>query len=500
MGAYTLYVDFDNDGTFISTGENITNRLLSVGCRRGRDFASQIQGRSIAGILNAELNNESKDYSSFNSSSPLFGSLLPGRLVQLQENGTPLWTGYLKNIHPVPSVKALNVAQFEAQGPLGYLNQREVSLPVLSNILTGTIVGSVLDGVNWGSAKRTLDVGQTTISKFWLDKTKIVDGLRELEDTEAGFIVETKDGKVAYEDRHHRLNSPHDVAQVIISDVAGTILIAGIEQIDSIEQIANIFEANISLFTEGSSTVLWTMPESGTASPLVSRGGGTRIFWARYPGPDAASDAIAVNAWTTPASGTDFVANSSTGGTGTNLTSDLSVAVIKYGNEMKITLTNSGTTDAYLTTLQARGNPLTQADPVKVSRNDDTSGTLYGTRTFSNPAKWIPDTDEADSWCDYNLSIYKNLLPVLAVQFDAHRNGTQLAQARTREISDRITIQGTGSCGLGIKEDFFIEAIHHDIKHTGEHTVIYECSQAKSFSDFWILGVSNLGTNTRLAY
>ena len=58
-GTYVLAVDWNGDGDFSDTGEDVTARTIACEWRRGNDYASQLVGKAIAGVLNAELNNES---------------------------------------------------------------------------------------------------------------------------------------------------------------------------------------------------------------------------------------------------------------------------------------------------------------------------------------------------------------------------------------------------------------------------------------------------------
>lgn len=67
-GTYVLAVDWNNDGDWSDSGENITARTLNIEFRRGNDYASQLVGKAVAGVLIADLNNESGDYSTFNTS------------------------------------------------------------------------------------------------------------------------------------------------------------------------------------------------------------------------------------------------------------------------------------------------------------------------------------------------------------------------------------------------------------------------------------------------
>ena len=81
---YTVSIDWNNNGVWTDAGDDITARVLSLEWSRGRDYASQLTGRSTAGSLMIRLDNRSGDYSSFNAASPLAGNILPGRKVRIQ--------------------------------------------------------------------------------------------------------------------------------------------------------------------------------------------------------------------------------------------------------------------------------------------------------------------------------------------------------------------------------------------------------------------------------
>jgi hypothetical protein len=112
----------------------------------------------------------------------------------------------------------------------------------------------------------------------------------------------------------------------------------------------------------------------------------------------------------------------------------------------------------------------------------------------------MPDTAEGQSWADYHLSIYKDPIPIVEIWVNANRDHTHLVEALSRDISDRITLVATNDAGLGINEDFFIEAEKHVINSDRVHWVRWRLSPASGYSNFWILNTSALGTETVLAY
>ena len=514
-GVYTLQIDWNNDGDFADANEDVTSDTLEISWERGRDVVSQLTGRFVSGRLEAVLKDQTGKYASFNSASPLYGSILPGRKVQLLgKSGSfpytfpiqfdrPIWSGFLDRIEPLPTVEGFQMAKLSAFGPLGYLNERQVSVAMQTNRRTDLAIGDVLDEAGWPAADRSLDTGQTTMGRWWADRKSVLNSLREIELTESGFLLETKDRKIAFENRHHRLAAPHFTSQATFSDAAAAALSYRnpFKQIDPLPFVFNIFEARVRLFAVGGLAVLWTHPETGASSPLVTRNGGSLTLWASYPNPDSPTDAFAVDTWTTPVATTDYLANSVSDGSGVNLTLSIAVVATKFANAMKLVITNNhATLDAYLTFLQARGTPITQADPAKVVAEDAASQTAYGERTYPTPPEWLPDTQEAQDWADFHLGIYKDPIPFLELSFIGSRSAAYLAQALNRDIGDRVTVVANTRALLGINRDFFIEAERHRVVPGPLHEVTWLLSDAEQFSDFWVLDSSALGTQTRLAY
>ena len=177
------------------------------------------------------------------------------------------------------------------------------------------------------------------------------------------------------------------------------------------------------------------------------------------------------------------------------------MAASKTTGRMERTHANSATgSEAYVTKLQARGTAVSTKNPCIVRSIDTTSQTTYGERKYVAKTKFIPTTSEAQDWCDFNLSLYKDPIPILKFTLLANASAAHLAQILARDISDRITIVATGKADLGIDEDFFIESERHIIIGGFRHQVTYECSPATAFAGFWVIGTSVLGSSTRMAY
>jgi len=518
VATYRLEVDWDNSGSFDDVAFPLTfpvtwagqvspDRIRSISCGFGRDRASQLTGKSKAGTLKALLDNRSGDYSSFNTSSPLYGKVLPGRPVRLlatsdAQSKVVIWQGYLSKITPMAHTGGDSTALLEAHGPLKQVNLDKIQVEMVTDQRTDQVIDDILDAAGWGSGSdyRSLDEGQTTISRYWADGTFTVPALFEVASTEGGFIREGKAGQIIFDDRHHRLSGAALVSQATFSDADGASLpYTGIVQDDYLPHIFNIFSTEIHGYTTGSVAVLWTLSETGASSPSISPGV-ARTFIARYPTSVSANDAMGVGTWTTTAATTDMIANSAADGSADNLTSDIGIAVSKSSETMEITLTNNGSVTAYITKLQARGTGITADDPATIKEEDATSQTAFGKRTWPSRTKYIPDTAEALNWARFNLGIYKDPTPTLKLTYIANRDQTSLDEMITRDVSDRITVVANNNANLGLSGGFFVEAISHKISADRTHQVQYLISDAVQFSDFWVLDTSALGTSTRLAY
>lgn len=492
-----LEVDWTGAGDFSGGNDDVTADCYAIECKRGRDYSSQLTGLTVAGRLSAQLYNGDGTYSSFNAASPIYGNIVPGREVRLRTtapSAATLWTGFLERIVPAGTAHGIPVVTLEAFGPLIKITGKQVTPAAQANAATGTIIDAILDAADWPAGDRDIDTGQTTITRWYVDKRDALNAIREVEETELGFLLELADGKIAFEDRHHRLKSPHTASQVTFSDaVDATLKYQSIEQQDPLVEIYNEALAIVApLYAVGGVSVLWTLREE---EPTIEPGA-TLSWWAEYPNPAVDPDTGAyVDAWTTPVASTDVTV------TGVDI-GDIGISASKFANSMKITLVNNGAATATVTLLQARGDPVKRREPVRVSDEDATSQTAYGERTYRLPGPWLPNTSQARDFVRYIVSRYKDPLPVLRIGYVANQSADQLTQALTRQVSDRVTIVAEGSGSeLGIDADFFIEAIHHRITDAGLwHEVVYELSDATGDAGYFTIGVSTMGETTKIAY
>ena len=514
-------MDWNNDGDYSDTGEDLTSRTMSIEFTRGNDYASQLAGKAVAGVLNATINNTSGDYSTFNTSSPLAGNLVPGRTVKLTGNDgsttRTLWTGFIDSINPIPNVNGANLAMIKAIGPLGYLNKFEVSTALKANQYTGALIGTILDAAGWDADNRDIDTGIIKLPRFWVERVKTLEALRLVEETESALLEESASGNIVYRDRHARSKDTKSTnSQATYSDASGAALsYSHIEQIDPLKFIYNELRARLSPLSGSwilgtsaldldaqmgvAAEVLWTHPETSSSSPTISAGA-TKTFTAQFPNSGSSSTSSAVDFWNNLTATTDYLANDSSDGSGTNRTSSISVSLTKRAQSMDIALTNGHSGAVYITKLQAQGHKITTKDSIEITSINSASQTAFGKRTYPHPGRFIPDTEEAQNWADFHVATWSNPVPLLGITMIGNRSTATLTDIMSREISDLVTVTATNDSGLGISEGFFVENMRHSIDAELTHRATFTLSQSSGYAGFFLIGTSSLDNSTRLAY
>lgn len=512
---FKVEVDWANTGNMVPLSD-ITADVVSLTWETGRNIASQLAGRAVAGKAVINLRNNSNQYNKNNSGGAYFGNIKPGRKVRITDTttGQIQFSGFLVNPSTMVKMPKSKSARMIAYGILAKLARPNINIAKQSSITTGALVDAALDAAGLTSSDHDIDTGKTTVTKYFKgDKQKALSAIREFEITEAGFIREDhhRDGILAFEDRHHRLTAPGQDSQAIFgdSDTGGEFGFDQIQPSDDMALIFNEFVARVQLFTTQSIATLWTHSEANTSGSAPSIPPGENlVVWANYPNPSTANEGRYVDAWTTPVATTDYTSNTQTGGGGTDRTGTTSIAVSKLSNAMKITLTNDHATDTiFITSLKARGTAVFADDPATVRAEDTTSQTDYTDgmpKTWERraEAKWVPSTDEALDWARYHLGIYKDPSPAVVLGYKANVDLYTSHEASIRQVSDRISLDLTGANGTGldINEDYYVEKVRHHVNLNGVHRVTYWLSSTAGYSDFWVLGKSKLGTETRVAY
>jgi hypothetical protein len=208
---YTVAIDWDGDGDYSDTGEDVTDDVLQRGTvtfQYGRD-ASRALSPPRVGAVGFTLCNVDRLYSPENPDSPIASDVAPAARIKVEETieGVlyPLMTGRIDTF-TVNTRRGDRSAAITGFDELSLLRGKKITTGVYAAQRTGTLIGVILDAIGW-TAARDLDVGATHAPWWWANGDDAFDMLTELLRSEGppSIAYIAPDGTFTYRDRHHRL-------------------------------------------------------------------------------------------------------------------------------------------------------------------------------------------------------------------------------------------------------------------------------------------------------
>lgn len=213
QGDYFVEVDWDDDGSFSDTYDNVSSDLLMrtpVETAYGRD-TSRALAPSSAGQMTFELCDPNAIFSMDNPDSPIVDDVGPGRTARLRVNrgGTDyiLFTGRIDEILNT-SLKYSNNVPVTVYDGLAELAGVNISTAVYYGQKTGALIDIILNAAGWPALKRRIDTGSSTVLWWWEEGTNALDAIHKLVATEGPpsiVYIDPETGDFVFEDRQHRL-------------------------------------------------------------------------------------------------------------------------------------------------------------------------------------------------------------------------------------------------------------------------------------------------------
>jgi len=498
---YAVLIDWNNNGSFLDANEDVSEAVQVIRIERGR--SSELQ-RVQAGTAEIILKNEDGKYSPPNTSSPLYGNLLPCRPLRIRATfggeTYGLFWGYIDRIVPNPRWDRKNCYIYAVDGITAKL-ATDIRLPMQTEQRPDQIIGAILDAVGWPAGKRAIDTEPTeTIPYAWWDEASALQAIYDIMDSSLGlFYIRKHLGWACWEGRHHRLKPPHLTSQANYLET-----MVDLSYNLNPKSIKNQISAEFTNRTVQSQQSIWLCPT-------------VMMFEDTIPQTIEVDFDDPVSSITTPVANVDFIGNSHSDGSGMDLTDEFGFdfpATYAQGCQLGISYTRSDPQNqprhAYLTALQLRGTPVVAGDPIKKTAEDSTSQTAYGIRKLPLQGKFFPSEYVVQDFCDWYLALYKDPRAEISITLANHDKvtdpNTHFQKMLELEISDRITI--TATPGLELDDYFYIEKIMHEIREGGAfHETTWGVSPVITRA-YWRLDYSplpegpnppNTGT-TRLAY
>lgn len=436
---WTFIVDWDNDGYF--TGENEAEYMVDFSLSRGRDHLIAPNGQGFeryqAGKVSVTLDNSDGRFNPFNTSSPLYPYVTPGRTVRIAvKNGSTgtdysLMRGKISDIQPY-NVRGRKLVKIDVIDGQQFLADKTVRIGLRQTVSispnlwsTGRLVDLILERANWPEDEwpRTYDLltdylgnldstfsenFYTTLAYAWFWNRNAMEAVRELENTELGTFLHDRNGNAQFLSQHKTYDN--------LIDIDESELLTDISLPQPWETLRNRIEIVVNPIQVEDLTpnpILWSI--AGTDDQAI---------------PIAAESSFVVDAlfryfnYTVVPGGpggyaVEFTVNSLADGSGSNLTSQCTVQESEFGDGATITLLNNSVTDGFITQLRVSGDPIYGAFDSVMSAEDEDSIDIYSSRTLSIQSPWTQEPAYAQELADFLLEKLKDPTPFPVIKIEA---------------------------------------------------------------------------------
>jgi len=506
---YTLAIDWNDDGDFSDSGENLTADVFRMEWRLGMRAAYDTMAAPISARITCR--SPTRAYSPEYTAN----DLTPGKPIRIQSfDGTTArihFTGYVEHVEPTPGTLGERLATIHARGHESEMHAQRILLGLQVNKRADQVIQAVLDSLRLrypalnpyliigvdghniiGTDKLfgtpiayTLEAGRSTfayIADTWLDGLPADEAIRLMTESERGHFFIDRNGNAIFYHRHHTLLNTA-VAATFTDSMDGLEYIYGA---DVINRVRARFRPR-SIGTPG--TVLWE-----GENPIRLDPGQTRQIVARFRD----SDKRPIGALETipPQTNVDYTANARADGTGADRTADVTLHFQPEASAALLEFRNTTTSTFFIQPgFTVRGTPIYQPDPLLIEHSDLTSITFYGLGEASFDFAALTDYDEADQLARYELVRRKQprgLVRSVTLSSPLHQ-----PQILARTLFDRITLHESQTDHTA---DYLIVAEHHTVDlGSYRHTVTWLLEPVDS-DVFFIVGLHNPDGSRALSY
>lgn len=267
-----------------------------------------------------------------------------------------------------------------------------------------------------------LDTGLNIIPFAWFEKgTSIGNAIRKVCEAEEAVFYQDEQGLLLFENRRRSRLTPFNAPVWTINP----------EDILLWEEDPNPILINRATVKSNPREVQATQEiwRDGITEEIGP--GATKEVWASFDDP--------VSAITTPVASTDYIANSASDGSGSVLTSDISIVVTSFAKDAKLQITNNGTMLAYMLITRLRGTPAIVTSKIEEIYEDDSSVSKYDRHELIVENDFINNSSFADYLAQALVDKYKEprkrlLLTVPAIP--------------TLQLRDMVRVKDMDAAGL----------------------------------------------------
>ena len=335
----------------------------------------------------------------------------------------------------------------------------------------------------------SFDVGTEAYS-YALDTSQVagqpaLSEFAKLAASEFGFIYQKGDGTLRFEGRHSRLLDTSSDWTITESNLQS------LELPSTRSEVINTVRVTVhpKIVDSDPTTLIYDQ-----ANVIAIASGTTQLLIGPFRDP-VTGDPIGATDVQTQIAGTDYIANTNDGGTGTDITADLDVVVTIGQSGARFEITNNNAATAYLTRNVLYGKGIYDRGTMQFQARDSLSVAAIGEQVVNFDMPYQDDDDVGQGAATYILSKYSSAIAQARRITVVATSSTLLAQILAREISDRLTISETLT---GLNSSYFINGIELRLLKSGHIQGTYTLAPAADpFSGlYWQMDVSQLDLTT----
>ncbi len=446
---YRVYITLPPFGPTDITNDVITSGGRAISWKRGSSSGGPKNLMADIGTMEFWLRNDARPGKPKGYYSPYHAACLPGftrgitvELIAVTTSGTPypLWKGTIRKISPLSGQYGMqqtycyasdamdDFADSNAKTLTAQIGKTEVEL--LQAVIATLPISAQPTATSYGTA---LDVYDYAFYDMGGKPPSVRSLLDQIMQNARGRLFIAGDGTLTYVNRHSLSsrtsaftfnNTFQDI--VVADDLQDVFNRVQITQHPKRPTAAGLAAApTVALFSD--------------TSPIAIEQDQTLTLWADYRDATNTQKLLGAASVVTPlVATTDYTANASADGSGSNMTSTLDAsATVGFASSVKFVFTNNAQSTAYITFRQIRGKGLYDDAPITVESYTPKD---YGDRLLELDLKFISDSGTAQDLADFiNASFNDPSNQAREIRIVPFQSSALLTQSLTREIGDILT-------------------------------------------------------------
>jgi hypothetical protein len=334
-----------------------TERVLRV--EYERHLVEPLGGAAIA-MADVVLDNTDLRFTP-NYNATIGTALKPNRPLKIfigfqvlgQEKTIPIIEGLTLQPKEDKTKRTVSISAYDF---MKFLNEKPQETAIYTNQRSDQIIQDVLSRAGVGSVNYALDQGLNTVGFAWFEKGDTAgERIRKIVEAEEGVFYQDEAGILRFETRDKYSQAPYNThcwtiepddilewEQLLNSEIINRVIVQGAPR--SVKGEAEVWRDGKEEEVEASQTL---------------------TIWADFEDP--------VSSLTTPVANTDYKAYTGAGGTGSDITADVSINLTSFTKTAMLEITNNNAAKAYIYLLKLRGTPATVDYEIKEVYEDGDS-------------------------------------------------------------------------------------------------------------------------------